>query len=177
MVKKLCMYGKAKARTLIFLTKTIFMIMKNLIFLFSFFAILMASTVQVNAQYTGYLMDTLESSSSVDTVILYPGGTTFEGAATSTLAKAFTVPGDLDVIIHTDSLTGSTNATLYLEVANATTPNIWYRASTTTLNGAAVQQIHYEDNDFVNRKWRLWAVTASGTQNTRIKAEWNFKPQ
>ena len=151
--------------------------MKKFLFLFSFVAILMASTVQVNAQYTGYLLDTLKSSSSIDTVILYPGGTTSRGATTATLSKAFTVPGDLSVIIHTDSLSGATNATLYVEFANANTPNIWYRASTTTLNGAAVQQIHVEDNDFTSRKWRIWAVTASGTQNTRIKAEWNFKPE
>lgn len=150
--------------------------MKKFLFLFSFVAILMASTVQVNAQYTGYLLDTLDSSSSIDTLILYPGGTNSNGAASATLSKGFTVPGALDIIIQTDSLSGSTNATLYVEVANATTPNLWHRVSTTTLNGAAVQRINYEDTALTNRKWRIWGVTASGTQKTRVKAEWNFKP-
>lgn len=130
----------------------------------------------VSGQYTGYLLDTLESSSSIDTVILYPGGTTSAGAASVSASKYFTAPGSLSLIIHTDSLSGSTNATLYVEVANRISPNLWDRVSTTTLNGAATQKIHYSDDIFANSRWRIWAVTASGTQNTKIQCEWLFKP-
>jgi hypothetical protein len=149
--------------------------MKN--YLASLFAVLMiAIAVPASGQYTGYLTDTLTTSGATGTVYLYPGGTTSAGAATAAAAKAFTVPGELSVIMYSDSLSGGTNATLYVEVANTSSPNLWYPVSTTTLNGATTQKIEFTDTNFTNLKWRINCTAPSSTQSTRLRAEWRFKP-
>ena len=171
--------------------------MKKHFFLFAFLAICMALKPDIaRAQYAGYLNDTLKSSSSIDTVILYPGGTTAKGALTATAAKAFSVPGQLSMVIRTDSLSGSTNATIRLQVCTAYDPLTWISvpldnattfasdALSQTLNGATAQyfapkgdDLHLGWMDFPFLKWRILAITASGTQNTRIRVDWRFKPE
>lgn len=151
--------------------------MKNL-FLFALFAL--ALYVPKTEAQSFYLLDTLESSSSIDTVILYFGGDAWgdEGVTDVEDAYLFQPGGVFTCYCETDSLSGSTNATMYLEYGMGSDPPIWLRETTTALNGAATQTIETQTTTFGYNRARIWAVTASGTQNTRIKctATYSKKP-
>lgn len=111
--------------------------------------------------------DTLSTSSSVDTVIRYLGGSTF---ATS---YAFNDYGALVVQCESDSLSGGTNGTLKIQFSNNGTT--WYDAGSLTLNGSSNQTLRVEDTDFTETRVRIYAIAPSSTQSTKIFGEVSFK--
>lgn len=128
------------------------------------------------AQNTGFFFDTIETSSSADTLILYPGGGS-GGAASATLSKIFNGRGEMHVYMETDSLSGAAGATAILQYGHGGTPTIWYDKTTTVLNGAAVQKVLTADTAWGFTKWRLYCITVgSTTQKIRVKVSWAFKP-
>ncbi len=152
--------------------------MKKIFFLLTF-CLSFALSFQAIGQYDGYLNDTISSSSSIDTLYLYFGGSTETGAASAALSKSFGIEGSMNIICHTDSLSGATDATLYVQYANRSVPTLWHTASSTYLNGSATQSINVDDPEFTADKCRLMVITGTvsgaGTQAIRIQSEWTFK--
>lgn len=142
--------------------------MKNI-----FIAALMLLAVGVNAQkkyYYGYATDTLVTSASIDTFDVWLGGTSLANA------QAFLGDGMLTAHLVTDSLSGATAANAYLEYFYTKSQSLPFRAETfTAINGAAQQSQIKEDTQLAAYKVRLRVITASGTQNTRVRFWWNYK--
>lgn len=136
------------------------------------------------SQNSGYMLDTIQTSSSSDTVIMYPGGTSgSHGAASLSASKTFS-GGILNVYVETDSLSGTAQSVLKLQYGYGTSPVVWYDKTTTILNGASVQPILTTDATFGANKWRLYGYSrasngnaGSSTQKIRIKANWALTPR
>lgn len=144
------------------------------------FAMLFVGFVSAQAQNSGFMFDTLESVSGIDTVYLYPGGDAGVGddsTTTVTESKLFQPGGILTVFCETDSLSGATGATMVLQFGHTSDPTIWYDKTTTTLNGAAVQEVLTSDTSFGFNRWRIRVIGASSTQKTRIRCSWAYSPK
>lgn len=142
--------------------------------LLSIFALFLVLGVQ--AQNSGFMFDTIETSSSIDTVDLYPGYTNEGGSATGAYSKLFAPGGNMTCYCEADSLSGSTAGTMYLQYGHGSSPTIWYTAKTTTLNGAATITAYQQSSPFGFNRMRVRAISASGTQNTRIRCSWGYDP-
>lgn len=182
--------------------------MKKVLFLLSFFITLLVTTV--SGQNTGGRLDSLSASSAVDTCKFYPGGTLY-GLATmagvySTSVKTFLGPGILTIDIVSDSLSGSTAGSLYVQYYDGTgtprekdwvgagdgTMTTWRGANGTlatatggylaldkpisTTYSATRQYAVYTNTTFGHRRWRVIAYCASSTQLTTVGINWKFTP-
>lgn len=137
-------------------------------------ALMVLVAVGVNAQkkfYSGYGTDTLVTSASLDTFDVWLGGSSFA------TAQAFTGDGFLSTHLVTDSLSGGTNATAYLEYFyHKVEQGVPFRAETfTAINGAAQQSQMKEETQLGAYKVRLRVLAPSSTQNTRVRFWWNYK--
>jgi hypothetical protein len=136
-------------------------------------ALMLMVAVGVNAQkvYFGSDTDTLVTSSSLDTVDFWLGGTSF---ATATYFKG---DGFLTVQLVSDSLSGGTNATAHLEYFyNNLSSAIPFRAETfTALNGATQQNQMKEETQLGATRVRVRVLAPSSTQNTRLRMNWVYK--
>lgn len=138
-------------------------------FLFSLFAML-AFAVTMSAQapllYTGEMgPDTVNAS---ETIYHYPNGTSFA------TARRFKDLGALEVLVRSDSLSGSTNVAYTLQTSYDVDGTLWYDAATLTGNGATTQYLRYEDTEFIPTWWRIKAV-GTGTQATKFQTVYAFK--
>jgi hypothetical protein len=141
--------------------------------LFSIFAVLTIAfcfSPEIKAQapllYTGEMgPDTVNSG---ETLYHYPNGTSFA------TARRFKDLGDLEVLVKSDSLSGSTNVAYTLQYSYDIDGTLWYDAATLTGNGAAAQYLRSEDTDFGATWWRIKAV-GTGTQATKFQTVYAFK--
>ena len=156
-------------------TLTFKSIIKMKKFIFSLLATL--SVICVNAQNSGFMFDTIETSSSIDTVDLYPGYSNEGGTVNGTYSKLFKPGGTFTCYCEADSLSGSTNATMYLQYGHTSSPTIWYNKTTTTLNGAAVITAYTHSAPLGFDRVRVRSISASGTQNTRVRCSWGYDPE
>lgn len=105
-----------------------------------------------------------DTASASETIYLYPlGGTSW--ATTGALDYNC----GLEFLVETDSLSGATAATGYIEVAYDDAGTYVYQAATLTVNGATNQQLRLEDTDFLGRKIRYKQVNTSGVQSTKAQ--------
>lgn len=139
--------------------------MKKVIFVLSFIAF--AFTAKSQEYLTGYVTDTLANA---ETIYLYVGGT-----QTAAGASKITEYGVLNLVLVSDSLSGSTNVAASIEYSVDALGTNWYTAaSLSTLNGAASQTQITEDAVFAARKARIKLV-GTGTQSTRVRLHYCFK--
>lgn len=124
-------------------------------------------TASAQVRYSqGAMIDTLTNA---ETVYLYPND-----AATAAAAPDFKDPGALELVIVSDSLSGSTAGTATLQYCYDDACTYTYDAATLTINGAAQQISRTEDTDFNARKFRVKFVT-TGTQSTHVRVAYNWK--
>ena len=139
--------------------------MKYILSLFILCAVAFQSNAQV--QYReGYMIDTLTNA---ETAYLYPGD-----ALTAAIAGDFKEWGALELVIISDSLSGSTAGTAVLQYCYDDACTYTYDATTLTLNGAAQQVSRTEDTEFNARKFRIKMVT-TGTQSTYVRVAYTWK--
>lgn len=139
--------------------------MKYILSLFILIAFALQSNAQV--QYReGYMIDTLTNA---ETSYLYPGD-----AVSAASAGDFKEWGALELVIISDSLSGSTAGTVTLQYCYDDACTYTYDAATLTLNGATQQVSRTEDTEFNARKFRLKSVT-TGTQSTHIRVAYSWK--
>lgn len=133
------------------------------------FLILCAFAFQSNAQVQyrqGFMRDTLTNA---ETAYLYP-----DDAATAAIASDCKEGGALELVIVSDSLSGSTAGTAILQYCYDDDCTYTYDATTLTLNGATQQVSRTEDTDFNARKFRI-KMTTTGTQSTYVRAYYVWK--
>lgn len=158
----------------------------------------------------GGRMDSLSASSAVDTVKFYPGGTTY-GLATmantysSSVLKFGATPYNLVIDIASDSISGATGGTVYVQCYNGTgTPREkdWVTVGSGTMTtwantGGAVatatggvmtlnknvsgysllrQYGQYNNTSCAFRQWRVIALCPSSTQVTTVDIDWRVTP-
>jgi len=119
----------------------------------------------------GLATDTIITSSSTDTVYLFPDGTS------NVTAYKFRNPygGELTTYLRTDSLSGSTAATAYLEYCYDAGCSVPVRVDTLVLNGATAQTDNYTDNNFKALYFRYTFIAASSTQTTKVQAGYGYR--
>lgn len=126
-----------------------------------------AFSLKAQVQYReSYMIDTLTNA---ETAYLYPGD-----AVSAALAGDFKEGGALELVIVSDSLSGSTAGTATLQYCYDDACTYTYDATSLTLNGAAQQISRTEDTDFNARKFRVKFVT-TGTQSTHVRVAYVWK--
>ncbi len=129
-----------------------------------FFAIIISLTYSLVAQKrqtVSFTADTISTSSSVDTITFSAG--------------SFSTPVYYEWYLQADSLSGSTNATAYLQVAAPGTSN-YVTIETITVDG--VLTTSRKTGDYLGAgAMRLRIIAPSGTQSTRVKASAVFSPK
>lgn len=145
--------------------------------LLAFFAVVSFSAI---GQNNGYFNDTL--TAAVDSIYFYPGeDDILVGAAYETydIKKRFPHAGTLNVLMVSDSLSGTTSGTAVLQYAFEDQTDgddkLWYTKTTLAIDGATQQQSLTTDTSFGAISWRV-RITGSGTQATRQRCLWSFKP-
>jgi hypothetical protein len=131
--------------------------------LFAFVCFNLSAQVQYRE---GYAIDTFVNST---VEYIYPNDAASAGAAVD-----FKELGTLEVVIVTDSLSGSTAGTVTLQYCYDDACTYTYDAATLTVNGATQQVSRTEDTDFTPRKWRV-KLAGSGTQTTKCQVYHTFK--
>jgi hypothetical protein len=140
--------------------------MKFLFSLFAMMAFAVATSAQAPLLYTGEMgPDTVNAS---ETIYHYPNSTSFA------TARRFKDLGALEVLVRSDSLSGSTNVAYTLQTSYDVDGTLWYDAATLTGNGATTQYLRYEDTEFIPTWWRIKAV-GTGTQATKFQTVYAFK--
>ena len=115
---------------------------------------------------SGFMEDTLTNA---ETAYLYPAD-----AASALAAPSFREFGALEVVIVTDSLSGSTAGSAILQYCYDDACTYTYDAATLTVNGATQQVSRTEDAEFIPVKWRI-KTTTTGTQSTRERVWYTWK--
>jgi len=139
--------------------------MRYILSLFILFAFAIQMSAQV--QYREWAM--VDTLTNAETAYLYPGD-----AATAAAAGDFKEAGALEVVIVSDSLSGSTAGTAILQYCYDDACTYTYDATTLTLNGATQQISRTEDADFNARKFRV-KLTTTGTQSTHVRVAYVWK--
>lgn len=131
----------------------------------------------------GQMWDTVSTSTSIDTVYMYPGTGTH--GALFAASKTFTGRGGLANYIVVDSLTGATAVQIKLQYSNRTTPTKWYDKATYTLNapvGGWPYKVLTHDTEFPFVRWRYEMISlasngtaGNSTQKTRLWDVWSWK--
>lgn len=134
-------------------------------------AIITLFAFSANAQFKSeFRLTDPDTSAQSETNYIYIGGTSW---ATAT---AFVDPGELLIVVQTDSLSGATDGTVTIEGACDTDGTIVSPAlGSLTTNGAASQFLVFEDLNAVYLKYRIKIVNESGTQSNKTQAAWAFK--
>ncbi len=127
--------------------------MKHFIFLFFFLALGYQATAQRYFKKE-FSVDTVKTSSSADTL-------TFD------LAQTFPDLWYYSWHVEADSLSGTVNATAYLQTSNCASCDQWDNLATLAVSGTAV------DSTFTGTMYglrhRLYVLAPSSTQNTRFR--------
>lgn len=135
--------------------------MKKLIFFLSFVMLLTAYSDAQKRQTISFTTDTITTSSSVDTITFSAG--------------SFSAPMYYEWFLQADSLSGSTNATAYLQLSAPGTSN-YVTIETIVIDGVLTTS-RKTGNYLGAGSWRLRIIAPSGTQSTRVKAAAVFYPK
>lgn len=136
-------------------------------YLISLLFLVVCFTANAQVQYReGYAIDTAVNAT---VSYLYPGG-----AASAAAAPDFKELGALEVVIVSDSLSGSTAGSFILQYCFDDACAYTYDAATLTINGATTQVSRTEDSEFTARKFRI-KLAGSGTQTTQAQLWYNWK--
>jgi hypothetical protein len=131
---------------------------------FALLFILAFVSLTADAQFKGrdfsFGPDTLITSSSVDTVKNWIGGTSLA------TAYKFDTQGSIVIQAETDYLSGTAAATLKVQFSGDGTT--WYDAASLTITGTANQTVRIEDTDFSEVYVRILTFAASSTQSVKL---------
>lgn len=131
---------------------------KNFIALSLLFALaLLAAPAQAQRVFDFYKTDTITNQDTITVLTTQNGG-----------PSNIDVPYYYSVNILSDSLSGATGGTVYLQVSNDRAGTVWYNAQTLTLNGATQQTALYEGILYA-RRMRVYIISPSGSQSTKVQ--------
>lgn len=131
-------------------------------------AFLLVAPSPVQAQISGYALDTITAS---DTLPQYQLGEELQDSRLGRFSKS----GDFEYYAVKDSLSGACQATVTLKYSLDGT--LWRTDTTFILNGAADQTFRIIRRDWTAQYWKTEVISPSGTQSTKFEQEWIWKEE